>query len=760
MASNINYEDIDGAFPRAGVDNPSQGFRDNFTVIKDSLQTAKEEISVLETVTAKLNSANDFNGNQILQAKLVNCVQETFTRTTPSNSEQIVDYVNGNYQEFRIDKNTNFVLDGWPDSDGYAVLRLAVFSTSSSTHVITFRVSGTGQLAYDQEATFTEVSTDPQTGTQFQTILTGMSSSHVVGDDLKVFEFWTKTAGSLVFARYLGVYDGTPPAALGSSSNLSSTTLQVSGTSTLNGAVTLTGSTLAQNATVLTVNGASALKNVVITGNLTVTGNTALQTSSITVASIDNIGDVDVTSPVTGDLLRYNAATSTWTNAVTAITEIFNVTIDTYDVPGFSTSRKVFYLDNIALQTASGNQKGLFFESGRSYRFTVGDLSNAGLPLKFSTSPDILVGGINATVTDYVTNVTRNRSNTGGQAGDFVQITVTDDTPSPLYLYAAEIGAANTDLYGAAYPISVNSGSVKVVNKRYDSPGNQSIVVDTNVDASIAGPITIRLPANAASGMTVTVVDAGNADVHSIIIDRNGANINGVAANRTLSSKYATITLISSGTGNWAVADPIRNGANIQLATESVSTATGALTVAGGTGISKNLNVGGNLKTAGAVTLSGKFIVDGIQELNDIGNVELDKTAHFFRTSAASTAILVSAGAVEGQIKTFAMRQFAGLMKLTVNDAGWTTSLTGYIVFNSLGSACTLQFLNGKWFVIGHYDCIINSTGNVPSTGKLFDLTDASVDTQEPLNAGQLLYWTGVRWTNGYKNDVDESRPT
>lgn len=53
---------IDGAFPIAGQDNNSQGFRDNFTNIKTALNTAKSEITTLETNAAKLNANNNFNG--------------------------------------------------------------------------------------------------------------------------------------------------------------------------------------------------------------------------------------------------------------------------------------------------------------------------------------------------------------------------------------------------------------------------------------------------------------------------------------------------------------------------------------------------------------------------------------------------------------------------------------------------------------------------------------------------------------------------
>ena len=41
MASNIVPGNIDGSFPIAGQDNSSQGFRDNFTAIKNNFEDAK-----------------------------------------------------------------------------------------------------------------------------------------------------------------------------------------------------------------------------------------------------------------------------------------------------------------------------------------------------------------------------------------------------------------------------------------------------------------------------------------------------------------------------------------------------------------------------------------------------------------------------------------------------------------------------------------------------------------------------------------------
>jgi hypothetical protein len=72
MASNIDDISINQAFPVAGQDNDSQGFRDNFSVIKQNFVDAKAEIEALQDNTAKKNAANNFLGNNITNANLVN----------------------------------------------------------------------------------------------------------------------------------------------------------------------------------------------------------------------------------------------------------------------------------------------------------------------------------------------------------------------------------------------------------------------------------------------------------------------------------------------------------------------------------------------------------------------------------------------------------------------------------------------------------------------------------------------------------------
>ena len=53
MASNIVPGNIDATYPKAGQDNSSQGFRDNFNQIKANFTTAQEELTDLQTNKAK-----------------------------------------------------------------------------------------------------------------------------------------------------------------------------------------------------------------------------------------------------------------------------------------------------------------------------------------------------------------------------------------------------------------------------------------------------------------------------------------------------------------------------------------------------------------------------------------------------------------------------------------------------------------------------------------------------------------------------------
>jgi hypothetical protein len=92
------------------------------------------------------------------------------------------------------------------------------------------------------------------------------------------------------------------------------------------------------------------------------------------------------------------------------------------------------------------------------------------------------------------------------------------------------------------------------------------------------------------------------------------------------------------------------------------------------------------------------------EDLAPSAAASLAVTASYFSTASAETATL--AAGVSGQIKTFAMYADTGDMVITVSNAGWKSSGTGTITFDTIGDACTLQYINSKWFCIGNNGCV------------------------------------------------------
>jgi hypothetical protein len=112
-------------------------------------------------------------------------------------------------------------------------------------------------------------------------------------------------------------------------------------------------------------------------------------------------------------------------------------------------------------------------------------------------------------------------------------------------------------------------------------------------------------------------------------------------------------------------------------------------------------NVGGSVKIQKTVNQT----YAGSEDLAAGAAAKLTRTASYFTTSAAETATL--AAGTEGQIKVFAMTATAedsslGDMVITVTNPGWKNAATGTVTFADRGDACTLQYINNKWFCIGN----------------------------------------------------------
>jgi hypothetical protein len=118
MTSAINYLSINENFPVAGEDNDTQTFRDNFDTIKTSLRAGQEEITALQSDTAKLNDNNDFEDNEISRAVFVDVMDKRFDGGMISVETALltVDFENGGYQVFRFSANMSIAFQNLPQN--------------------------------------------------------------------------------------------------------------------------------------------------------------------------------------------------------------------------------------------------------------------------------------------------------------------------------------------------------------------------------------------------------------------------------------------------------------------------------------------------------------------------------------------------------------------------------------------------------------------------------------------------------------------
>ena len=114
---------------------------------------------------------------------------------------------------------------------------------------------------------------------------------------------------------------------------------------------------------------------------------------------------------------------------------------------------------------------------------------------------------------------------------------------------------------------------------------------------------------------------------------------------------------------------------------------------------------GGTTVTVNDVTRAKNVLTNPLfltvsEDLAASAAASLTKTTSYFSTDTAETATLAAGS--DGQIKVFAMVADTGDMVITVANAGWKSSGTGTITFDTIGDACTLMYTNAKWFCIGN----------------------------------------------------------
>ena len=160
--SSINPNNIDVTYPIAGQDNDSQGFRDNFTNIKNNLIIAKTEIEdmqnkvILKSALSGTTLNNEMSNAQLKGAQLVKTTETANDLTTLTGSITI-DWTEGHFQYLTTSGSITVDFDNFPTSGLYAKMRLQV-TPGSTAHTLTLPSVvdvGLAQLANANVATKT-----------------------------------------------------------------------------------------------------------------------------------------------------------------------------------------------------------------------------------------------------------------------------------------------------------------------------------------------------------------------------------------------------------------------------------------------------------------------------------------------------------------------------------------------------------------------------------------------------------------------------
>jgi hypothetical protein len=148
MSSSINPNNIDGAYPVAGQDNNSQGFRDNFTNIKTNFTFAKTEITDLQN-NAVLKGAlsgttlnNNMNGSVLSNAKLQD-MSETRVSLGTTSGAVTINYAAGPYYTVATSGSITVVFTNWPEASSTSVARCRLqVNVTSTAHTMTITPGG------------------------------------------------------------------------------------------------------------------------------------------------------------------------------------------------------------------------------------------------------------------------------------------------------------------------------------------------------------------------------------------------------------------------------------------------------------------------------------------------------------------------------------------------------------------------------------------------------------------------------------------
>jgi hypothetical protein len=197
MTSQVNPNNIDGTYPVAGQDNDSQGFRDNFTNIRNNFTFVKAEMEdlqnkvLLKSALSNTTLNNDFAGNVISNPALSSW-RENYNNVGVVSGAVTINFANGNYQKITL-ADASTLTFSFPTNtiNQYAAIKLWV-NVSNAAHTLTLPTTVT---LGDPDSIAGLAGTSPP-------IIT-FGAAELANNNDFLFEFFTVDGGSTIGIRDL-----------------------------------------------------------------------------------------------------------------------------------------------------------------------------------------------------------------------------------------------------------------------------------------------------------------------------------------------------------------------------------------------------------------------------------------------------------------------------------------------------------------------------------------------------------------------------
>lgn len=201
MTSAINYSAINTAYPVAGQDNNSQGFRDNFTAISVGLSTAKTEISALQQnavlvqdlATSSIPVVNNLLGSTITNGLISQLNPIFYNLGNVTSAGSLININNGPVQQVRLTGSATLTFSNWGPAGSFSSVKLIIFADQSSSRTATLATTNSGVM---------RTATGWVGGTGPITVVLGTNNL------FEVIEAWTVNGGANVYLKNIGEYSG------------------------------------------------------------------------------------------------------------------------------------------------------------------------------------------------------------------------------------------------------------------------------------------------------------------------------------------------------------------------------------------------------------------------------------------------------------------------------------------------------------------------------------------------------------------------